>query len=213
MDNDEKEKIIFYLIGDSHAANFYTAWGEKLNIRHKTLTGAGLQNVVRNNCRNVGADFQEYVQNIFEGLTKKSVIFLSFTDVDSRIGACERDYQQTLCDDQNEAILKIIQWCEPKKLYILDWYGVYKENEAHETKTSFQERVFIRRKIVNNLQKISERLPIVQVYSTVGDERFEDENGVDVGVLSSDKCHYDLDKKECKNILFSILENLVKENS
>lgn len=207
----------YYLLGDSHATdmaglmgqdiaakqhNFFKSEFEK--VEWATLLGYALQGYIGNSYnRNMPEDKRESVDLILKNLEDGCNIILSYTDADSRIGMCDVG-GETIFEDYKKALNKIFSLTRANHIFLIDWYGIT-NTPASEQICSPEQRKTNRALQVDALVKLENEMSIT-VDTTLGDKRYEEEDGFVKPGLLKDGVHFNLSTPE-----YSILFNRFKE--
>lgn len=196
-----------YLIGDSHATQIYTAWGDELpGLTWKTALGYGLQNFVRDNCRgNAPGDL--LLKNLAT-VPKQEKIILSYTEVDGRIGLGEKGYL-TLDADYANAVGLLFQVMDPKEIIFIDWYCV-SDTRQSEQKITPEQRVKNRDAQLAALMKCKENWQDRLTISTVRlNPLYENESGFALLWNISDGVHFDFDHETHRKELLPLMKSWI----
>jgi hypothetical protein len=198
-----------YLIGDSHATDFYIAFKDKFSsVEWKTILSPGFQRLNRVNNRSANFDVDQ-IWKIFESLEKNSRVILSCTDIDSRQGA--NTFERFLQEDYIEVFTKINQIIQSNDIIVLDWFSI-KNDTVTEQCTTVKQRVEIRKKIIGILELLKNKSLIKDYHTTHMNSTIDDENGLckDNSILR-DGVHYDLTNQTILDILIPTFEKFINE--
>lgn len=198
-----------YLIGDSHAANIYSAWGGDFkNLHFRSLLGYGLQSLVNRSTNRKHVNL-EYVYKVLDEIKKNCVIIMSYTDADSRIGFSENEKYKNVLDSYTEAVDLLFDKTSARKIIFLDWYGILNK-KCEEQIFPPDRRVMYRSFQVEALTDISKRYPIV--LDTTFRLSAVEPNGFCLPsfMKENDGVHYDLNNATIKETLHKRFVNYVK---
>lgn len=183
-----------FICGDSHAASFsLTPQGSDLNF--STLGGYGLFSLMDSDTlRPVPNSFRAGVDRYFRSLPKKSKIFISYTDTESRTGIGERklddDFLKYYQEIVDSSILYIHDLCEFDRLFFLDIFSCIEEKADEQTCSPIKRiknREFVNNRILNSGVGHS-----VSLITTFCNPLFETNGVVKTRSLLSDNVHYNL---------------------
>lgn len=137
--------------GDSHAVEFYSFIKERIEIKQfKTFGGYGLCSFVDpESKRAAGPSHKKHFKNFFTNIEKKSIVLISATDADVRIGLGNRFKDSKFLKENfykfyKESLEQIIKDCDPYKLILLDFYPLVSKPTRGEQNISDEKRILAR---------------------------------------------------------------------
>lgn len=182
------------------------------DVSHKTLGGYAFQNLIRDNDRGVGADHRNSLWNIIDSLEKESLIIMSYTDPDSRIGMSDnKSYFDSIPEDYEEAISKILGITQCTKLIILDWYVIAPRKVSEQT-CEPERRVKNRDRCIGAIKNLLEKFGNLEFHTLSRREKWENESGfcLDESVMM-DGVHLNFAHETCSE-LKEIFKGLIECN-
>lgn len=193
-----------YLIGDSHSGAMRHVFSKYVpEIEWMAILGYGLQGYVQNSPgRNLDSGKVDIINSRLSSLERGSRIFLSYTEVDARIGMIDVGHQ-TILEDYKLAINEIFNRTSAQELIILDWYGIL-DRVVPEQSCSPRQRIKNRTSQLEALDKISQSFPLKISTSFRG--KLEDSEGFNLdSSLVPDGVHYNFSSEKL-SFLFKEIE-------
>lgn len=184
-----------FICGDSHGASFSLSTSGK-DLNFSTLGGYGIFSLFdKRTHRPVPASFHAGVLRYFKSLPKDSIIFLSYTDTESRTGIGERVLNEDFKNEYSEIVKKsfdlLYGLSSFKKLVVLDIFSCIKE-KADEQTCSPTKRIE-NRQFLNNLVSKCESSN-VDIITTFKNPLFDNDDGTAKNRLAMvDKVHYNFE--------------------